>query len=151
MDAGREAVVEALRQIIEGADIPPPRSLLSMTAKRAATKLPEMPYSILTNLAHANFWQQLWLDRLAGKRARSFLEDWKTPPLEEWPVIREQFLTGLERAIEIARSDPFDHKMKSDAVAIKTLLQIVVHDAYHIGQINLLKRQLRLGAKSGDK
>jgi uncharacterized damage-inducible protein DinB len=146
MDPGREAVVEALRQIIEGTDIPPPRTLLNMTAKRAAVRLPEMPYSISTNLAHANFWQEIWLERLAGKRARSFPEDWKTPPAEEWPSIREQFLSGLDRAVEIARSEPFDHKMKSDTVAIKTLLQIVVHDAYHIGQINLLKRALSGGS-----
>ena len=63
-------------------------------------------------------------------------------------MIRDQFLAGLERALEVARSDPFEHKMKSDAIAIKTLLQVVVHDSYHIGQINLLKRHLLLESKA---
>jgi uncharacterized damage-inducible protein DinB len=122
-----------------------------MTAERAGIKLPGAPYSILTNLAHAVFWQEIWLDRLAGRRARSFTEDWKTPPHEEWPLVRQQFLDGLSRALQIARSDPFDHKMKTDAVAIKTLMQIAVHDAYHLGQINLLKRQLRLAGPKDEK
>jgi hypothetical protein len=34
--------------------------------------------------------------------------------------------------------------MKSDDVAIKTLLQIAIHDTYHLGQVNLLKRALRV-------
>jgi uncharacterized damage-inducible protein DinB len=142
MDPARASVVEALRQIIDGDDIPTPRALLNISAERAALKLPGAPYSILTNLAHAVFWQDIWLNRLAGKRAQSFLEDWKTPPAEEWPRLRERFLDGLEEATRIARSEPFEHRMKSDAVAIKTLLQLAVHDAYHIGQINLLKRML---------
>ncbi|MFI5384942.1 MAG: DinB family protein [Fimbriimonadales bacterium] len=150
MDPARAAVVEALRQVIEGADIPAPESLLrNITPERAATKLDRSPYSILTNLAHAGFWQEIWLNRIQGRRARSFTEDWKTPEPSDWPTVRAQFLKGLEKAIEIAASEPFDHKMKSDAVAIRTLLQIAIHDAYHLGQVNLLKRELRLAGIVG--
>ena len=151
MDPGREVIVETFRQIIEGADIPVARTLLNITAERAAEKPPDMPYSILTNLAHANFWQEIWLDRLEGKRARNFLEDWKTPPAEEWHTVRAQVLGGLDKAVLIAKSEPFGHKMKSDSAAFKTLIQIAIHDAYHLGQINLIKRHMRLQHASAER
>jgi uncharacterized damage-inducible protein DinB len=146
MDSSNAVVVEAFRQVIEGVDIPAPESLLrNVTAEKAAIKLPSMPYSILGNLWHADFWQQIWLDRLSGKRARSFTEDWQVPDSSEWEPTRAHFLAGLEQAKETAAS--LEHKMKSDEIAIKTLLQIAIHDAYHLGQINLLKRQLRLHSR----
>src|SRR5579862_6587525 len=96
MDQVRTVVAEALRQVIEGADIPSPESLLrNITIEKAAAKLPWTPYSILTNLAHAVFWQDVWLDRLRGRRARSFTEDWQTPNQTDWPEIRDRFHTGL--------------------------------------------------------
>jgi hypothetical protein len=145
MTADREAVVEVFRQILQGSDIPAPASLLrDITAQKAAIQLPDMPYSILINLAHTDFWQQVWIDRLEGRRAKSFTLDWKSPPEAEWPNVRASFLDNLDKAMAIASGEPFQHRMKSDAVATKTLLQIAVHDAYHIGQINLLKRALRL-------
>ncbi len=141
-------VAEALRQVWEGADIPAPTSLLgNISVTTAARRELWMPYSILTNLAHANFWQTVWLNRLEGKRVANFTEDWKVLPPESWPEVRELFYTDMQRALAMARSEPFAHKMKSDEAALKTLMQIAVHNAYHIGQVNLLKMQLRLGDK----
>src|ERR1044071_2143871 len=58
----RAVVKELFRQIIEGVDIPAAESLLkNITPEKAAMKLDASPYSILTNLAHADFWQQVWL------------------------------------------------------------------------------------------
>jgi hypothetical protein len=143
----RSGAAEALRQVMEGVDIPKPESLLNMSIEKASLKLAWMPYSILTNLVHADFWQQIWLDRLDGKRARSFTEDWKTPAPEEWPAVRARFMEGLRKAHAVATTTPFQHKLKYDEVAVKTLYQIAIHDAYHLGQINLLKRGLRLSGK----
>jgi hypothetical protein len=142
---GPEIAAELLRQIRDGKDIPAPASLLRNIKAEAAAEHPvDSPYSILANLAHAHFWQRLWLDRLAGGRARSFTEDWQTPDPACWSDLRRDFLTGLDEAIRVASADPFEHKMKSDEIAVKTLIQIGIHDAYHLGQINLLKRQARL-------
>jgi hypothetical protein len=148
----RSAVIEALRQVWEGMDIPPAESLLrNVSVDTAAKKLPWMPYSILTNVAHADFWQRVWLNRLKGLRVQSFTEDWKTPPAEEWPQVRSAFLEHFQEAIAIAKADAFEHKMKSDEVAVRTLLQIAIHNAYHVGQVNLLKRELRLHGKLPDE
>ena len=43
----------------------------------------------------------------------------------------------------ICTAKPFKHKMKSKSKALRYLMNIAVHDAYHIGQINLMKRVTR--------
>lgn len=141
----RAAVVELFRQIWKGDDIPAPESLLrGLNAEAAASKLPHWPYSILTNLEHADFWNRIWLDRLKGVRAQSFMKDWREPAAEEWAKVKKSFLDNFEEAMRIAASDPFEHKMKSDEVAVRTLINIAIHTSYHLGQINVLKRELRM-------
>ena len=132
-------MAEVFRQIVDGDDIPQIGHLLKrMTAEQASTSIPGVPYTILTNLEHADFWQRIWLGRLTGGKKPSFKDDWREPDPSEYETIRGSFLANLAKAHEIASSKPFDHKMKSDDVAVKTLIMIPVHDAYHIGQIKLL-------------
>ncbi|MFY9234928.1 MAG: hypothetical protein WAO58_10785 [Fimbriimonadaceae bacterium] len=141
----RSAVIELYRQIWEGEDIPPPASLLrNIKLETAVLKLPRMPYSILTNLEHADFWQRIWLDKLKGMRAESFMKDWRVPADTEWKAVKASFLQNFQSAMRLAASEPFEHKMKSDEVAVKTLLQLAIHSSYHLGQVNLLKRELRV-------
>lgn len=148
---GQETAAELLRQIRDGVDIPAARQLLSRVKPSVAARVPpDAPYSVLTNLAHAVFWQDVWLRRLSGTPDKSradwmeeLKQDWKEPEPEEWPELVERFLKGSEDALEIAMQEPFRHRMKSDELAIKTLLAIAIHNAYHIGQINLLKRMVR--------
>ena len=60
-----------------------------------------------------------------------------------WEETKARFLANFQRAVEIAHAEPFTHKAKSDEVAVRTLLKISNHNAYHLGQIYLLKRLLR--------
>lgn len=134
-----------LEQIADGKDIPPPTSLLNrISISDASALLPHHPYSIATNLAHAVFWQDVWMARLEGGKAPRMTEDWRTPDIAAWPDLRDRFLEGFERARALAAARPFVHAMKSDAAAETTLIRLAIHDAYHLGQINLLKRALRL-------
>lgn len=134
-------VAEALRQAWEGDDFMPAGKLLSrITPVQAARRLDGAPYSLLTNVAHAEFWQRLWLARLKNLRRPKITDDWRVPQPEEWPQVRSDFLSGFAEALEIARSKPFRHEMKSDVAARKTLLKIALHNSYHLGQMRLLKR-----------
>lgn len=140
----RAALAENFRQIISGADIPAPTSLLSRVRPQDAIAIPPgFPYSMATNLAHTVFWQDLWLKRLRGERAPSITKDWRVPEESEWEACRAEFLSGLDESLDWCTRAVFDHKMRSDEVATKTLTQIAIHDAYHLGQINLIKRVLR--------
>lgn len=142
------ACAEMIRQILDGMDIPVPEKMLKISSSGASARDLAMPYSILENLAHTVYWQDIWLLRLSGKKKsvgmKEWTEDWQTPSPSDWDSYRARFLAGLGEALMIAESEPFDHAMNSDEEAEKTLIQIAVHAAYHCGQINLLKRAQKL-------
>jgi hypothetical protein len=143
-----ETLREAIRQVLEGTDFDPPDKVLgNLTPEQATTKLPGWPYSIATNVAHTDHWQRIWLARLEGTKRRKSFPDFPGVSPEEWPEVRDRFLTNFQRALEIANAEPFVHRMKSNEVAVKILLEIAVHNAYHVGQMKLLKRLLRSSPK----
>lgn len=143
----RSTLVNLFDQIIEGWDIPTPSALVKVKAEDAEMKLPGLPYSMLTNLAHIVTWQRIWLKKLNGLDKASRMEDWKqdwrVPKAKEWDPLRKEFLTGLLEARRIAASEPMDQKLKSDEEASKVLTALAIHAAYHMGQLNVLKRGLR--------
>ena len=138
-----ETALEALIQLREGKDIPAPRQVLSrVKAEDACRVVPTFRKSIADYVWNADFWQQIWLARLAGEPARSMMEDWQSVAPDDWEATRERFLGNLDRAVEVAQSG--EHRIKDDATANRLLLQIAVHNSYHIGQCVLIKRALRL-------
>lgn len=141
MDA--KTVANLFDQIASGEDIPKVDNLLKrMSAETAAQTLPGWPYSILTNLAHADFWQRIWLNRIEGRPRPKFKDDWRVPAPSEFEELRASFLEGLERSRAIAKNWPVEHKMESDDKALHLLVSLAVHDAYHIGQMKLMARIL---------
>ena len=138
-----DILADLYRQLASGVDIPAPKALLSrIKPEDAARVLPGVPYSLLTNLAHMHFWQDLWLNKIKGAPRPSFLEDWKEPPTSEFPSIRKAFLEGFEEAGAMANNHP------SEEHAL-VLVSIAIHNAYHLGQIKLIKRALRASTASG--
>ena len=144
MSDSLEYVREALRQIIEGDDFEPGKVLLKNVKAEAAVRVVKgLPYSLATNVAHADIWNRLWLTRLEGEKKFNPFPDFPVVSEKEWPEVRASFLQNLNRAYEIACAEPFEHHCKTDAAAVKVLLKIAVHTSYHLGQIKLLKRALR--------
>ena len=137
-------LAELYRQILSGSDIPAPSRLLGgISGKKAAERLPGFPYSILENLWHAVFWQTIWLDRLEGKATMKFTEDWQSPAASDYPKLKARFIANVEKAHKLLSAKKLKHKMKSDDVAMKQLIAMAIHDSYHIGQINVMKRVSR--------
>jgi uncharacterized damage-inducible protein DinB len=150
----RSAVAELFRQIIEGDDIPTPSAVLKIKAADAVRELESLPYSLATNLAHAVLWQRLWLNALRGGKAKSGMAEWKdnfrVPEPSEWDGLRKEFLEGLGEADRIAKSEPFDHQLATDELAVEYLLKIAIHASYHLGQMNLIKRSVRKSSLTGN-
>ena len=117
--------------------------LRNIKAEDSARLPPGFKYSIITLVEHTHFWQRIWLGSLTGSKRPDVMKDWRVPAVEEWQEVRKAFLEGLEQAMSIAEAEPFVHKKKSDETAVDALLKIAVHDAYHIGQIVLLKRAVK--------
>jgi hypothetical protein len=129
---------ESLRQIIEGEDFSTPNDLLrSIKAATAVQIPPGCPYSIATNVKHALLWQDLWLAKLRGETPPKVVsgQDFPVVSEEEWPEVRKAFVEGFREAWEIAKGE-------NDEAALKTLYKIGNHGAYHLGQVQLLKRIL---------
>jgi hypothetical protein len=144
-----EHIREALRQVIEGADFDSPRTLLKTVKADAAVRIaPGLPYSIATNVAHADIWNRQWVGRLDGKPKTNPFPDFPVVKEKDWPKVRDSFLATLERAYEIACAEPFEHACKTDESAERALLKVAVHTAYHLGQIKLLKRASRTTKKA---
>ena len=137
-----DTLADLYDQLASGVDIPAPKPLLSrIRPEDAARVLPGMPYSLLTNLKHMHFWQDLWLNKIKGGPRPTFLDDWKVPDASEFPALRAAFLKGFDEACALAHSKPSPE-------AAKDLVAIAIHNAYHLGQIKLIKRTLR-ETKSG--
>jgi len=146
METAAPAVAETLRQLLNGLDFDSPSKMLTSVTNAKAVKIPAgCPYSIATNVAHAEQWQRSWLHRLKGLPPFDVWKEAKDFPIvaaRDWPSVRQAFLDGLQDALTIAEADPFVHHLTEDAQAIRKLNQIAVHGAYHIGQVKLLKRIL---------
>lgn len=143
-------LVTLFDQLIDGADFSAPEALLKVSRREAAKDLENVPYSLLTNLAHTVLWQSFWLRKMAGGRKRSTMTEWRqdfrVPEPEEWESLRIEFVEGLRAARAYAAGSP--HKCDSDAEATDTLVRIALHAAYHCGQFALLKRMSKLVARS---
>lgn len=147
-----EEVREAIRQLTEGADFNPPSKVLgSLSGKSACQLLPGVPYSIATNVAHAEIWNRLWLNRLTGGPRFNPYPDFPAVPEEEWEGVRDTFLAGLDKASACANAEPFVYSCRSASDARRLLLKIAIHTSYHLGQVVLLKRMLRMRSRVPDR
>ncbi|MFM9871999.1 MAG: DinB family protein [Fimbriimonadaceae bacterium] len=124
-------------QILDGRDIPVVGSMLRMTAKRASECKAGMPYALTDNLWHVVYWQELWLEELRGGKPPPMMQvwsgDWKETEEHQFGELREKFLEGLQEARLFCKGE-----LSSEQAEI--LLRIGIHAAYHIGQLNLIKR-----------
>ena len=127
-----------LDQVSQGLDFPSPQGLLrGIDEEEARVQHERMPYSLLTNLAHAVRWQEFWLDKLRGERpsnAKVDREEWDPAQPGEYPNLRHRLAQGLVEAREIAARDDLS---KTDQ---ETIIRIALHCTYHLGQMNLLKQ-----------
>lgn len=98
-------------------------------------------------------WQDAWLAKLRGAEAVriAYGSDFPEVSAADWPEVRKRFVEGLNSALAIARAEPYVHHARDDDHAAELLLKIVNHGAYHMGQVSLLKRLLRLQTEDQDR
>jgi uncharacterized damage-inducible protein DinB len=134
---------EAVRQLLTGRDFVPPRTMLMDLTPEQAVAVPlGTPYSIATQVAHALFWQDRWLGRITEKpleRKVGKNGDWPKVAPEQWKEIRDRFLDGLKQTKKLSEGD-LSKLLWNDNTVDEVLLQIVVHNTYHLGQVALLRQ-----------
>jgi uncharacterized damage-inducible protein DinB len=123
----------------------PSEAILANLEPNVALHIPENAlHSIAGHVAHMAWWQrQVLLDIKLGKRQRQSSHEFPNTILEEeWETVKQDFLDGLEELKKIC-DDPvllgtkYIHTTETVAEA---LLDFAIHNAYHLGQIVLLRR-----------
>ncbi len=143
----------AFHQFYEGWDFEPPsRIIADVTPDQAAAVPPGCPNSIGTQVAHMQFWQSLWLERISGAADRPRWPKNADFPLvgaDEWEKLRSDFLAGLDAAkAESAKTSDFDRVVGRFTVE-QIILQIALHNSYHLGQISIYRQLLRIWPPEG--
>ncbi len=150
----RSGTKEAIRQLITGNDFEPPERMLADLTPEQATAVPEgFPYSIADQVGHMLFWQKRWLGRIYERtleRKRGKLGEWRAVSLEEWDTVRSAFLAGLHEAEVTAQDESeLERRLWNGDTVDEILLMLALHNAYHLGQIALLRQMLKLWPPRG--
>ena len=136
-------------------DYASPGVLLGDLSPEQATRTPPgAPYSVAENVAHMHVWQDYIVRRVRGENPPLPDEtaDWPEVSPDDWPGLVADYLTGISdfQALLIGDADRLSQAYSDDQTNAGRLLNIALHNAYHLGQIALLRRQLGLWPPAGN-
>jgi uncharacterized damage-inducible protein DinB len=122
------------------------RALRDITWQVADSKQPGA-HSVAEILGHMRFWQQRVLDMAAGEAPAAVPNaqvGWPAVSREEWPGLVESYLEEVEALRRIAREgwrldEPVRHGQRKTLGYL--IMSHLAHEAHHLGQIILLRRQ----------
>jgi uncharacterized damage-inducible protein DinB len=125
------------------------KSLHDLNGSVAGQVPPAAPHSIYQIVQHLVFWQEIFLERLAGIATPEPTEDfWPSfaAPADEddWNAVRGRLFEGLERACRYALEAGLDEPLplSPEKPRMEALRIIASHTSYHTGQIVLLRQLL---------
>ncbi len=109
------------------------------------------PYTVYEQLNHLRYWQAVYLRRLDGEDVpspRSAAQGWPGPTrpegAEAWSAAVEDFRAGVRRALALANSAGLEEELPHWGGINRAhgLALLAAHNAYHAGQVVLLRREL---------
>jgi uncharacterized damage-inducible protein DinB len=122
--------------------------ILSDLEPRLAVMIPDgAAHSIADHVGHMAWWQRQVLQDVQTRtnhRVSIGGQSFQTVTLGDWPGVLEDFLSGLE-ALKSLTSDPVileRQYLDRDQDVGFVLMDFALHNAYHLGQIVLLRRLL---------
>ena len=137
-----------IKQLLEsGHAFMRPDRILSDLEPSVAVNVPDgAVHSIAAHVAHMAWWQRQVLQDIhsqAEKRERIAGNEFpETVTLEAWPAVMADFLAGVMKLKAIC-DDPEALErqyLKRDHAVGAVLLDFAIHNAYHLGQVVLLRR-----------
>ena len=134
--------------------MPPALALSDLDASDAVRAPAEGLHSIAAILAHMEYWQAWFLDRLEGQSramAASAAEGWPSVSAAEWPHLLGRFEGGLAHAaalggdaerLDTPLSPPVDFPPLAHYTVRDALTHVAQHNSHHLGQIILVRQLL---------
>ncbi len=128
-------------------------ALEGLTAEQAGALPQGAPHSIHQLVAHMTYWQEIGLARVRGDHAptpEGAADGWTAPAApeseEEWEDTVEGLAAGLwelDAMLEAPEVD-LDRVVEPERqrTARDSVLMVLCHNSYHLGEIVLLRRQL---------
>ncbi|MBB6098459.1 putative damage-inducible protein DinB [Deinobacterium chartae] len=104
------------------------------------------PHSVAQVVAHVDFWMR-WILETLGGRPQPWPQHaeggWPEVSEADWAALRDGLLARLRRAAELARDEEFTARVAyRNDTAGKALMDFAFHNAYHLGQVVLIRRML---------
>jgi len=124
----------------------PEAILAGLSAEAAGRRIDGLPYTIAELLAHLNWWQRTRLDLARGGELQDFTpgrDDWPPATAEDWPGLVEAFLDSCREIAPLAdQPAALTRQVFDDYRVGDMLISHAGHNAYHLGQIALMRRLL---------
>jgi hypothetical protein len=140
------ASAAAVRELLRGGGefVEPAGILSDLSEEQASAVPPGSPHSIAQIVSHMHFYQG---SQLAGVRGGEWpkpehLDDtFAAPPAGSWPALVADFLAGIEEIARLAEEKgEATSPQRDDTSVAYDLAESALHNAYHCGQIVLLRR-----------
>jgi uncharacterized damage-inducible protein DinB len=134
------------------AHIPPAAALEGLSSADAERRVSGANHSVAELVAHLNFWQTWFAQRIDGVDApmveRAAL-GWPAVESGSWPDLRTKYLAGLEHLATIGDDVSRLEQLITPAIEFPplanfttrdALVHVGVHNAHHLGQIIVLRQ-----------
>jgi uncharacterized damage-inducible protein DinB len=108
-------------------------------------KLEGWPHSIAEVVAHMLCWQKNDIATIeTGVEPKVTPEEnWPAVSKEDWPRLKDEFLASLEKSREMARTENLDRLILGGKFSVRLrMVWFTGHNAYHLGQVVLMRRIL---------
>ncbi len=145
MDFGRGEMALMLDGTLEFPN--PPMILTGLSAEEACRKITGLPYTIAQIVFHLHYWQQRQIHMTHGEdlplpEGFEFgVTDFAPVEPHEWDGLREEFLESFEELLQAAeRPELMQREPKPGRNVACLMANHALHNAYHLGQVVLLRR-----------
>jgi hypothetical protein len=134
-------------------------SIRGLTARQASWRPKAGRHNIWEIVIHAAYWKYTVRRRLLGEKRGSFSlpgSNWFPGPVDRsekaWRadiVMLDREHQGLRAAVSALQPEYLDRPAQGSKTLVRRLIAgIALHDVYHAGQIQLIKKLLRTGVSS---
>jgi hypothetical protein len=138
----------AMRHLLLGSDefVAPEQVCAGLSGEQACLTVPRLPHSSATLLAHMLFWQERRLGWARGEEQPELSGELNFPAVtpEQWPGLVQRFLSTLAELEALATPETCARELYRGRSVGFMLASHACHNAYHLGQIVLLRRALGL-------